>query len=318
MTDKIKKVKTALLSMQRHSWEQGVSMQAFWELGDNDIAFAHAIEAAYRKTDDGRLATIGFMDAATDPCSVGEVLWHFSSSYEDFKNPCLGLLDWALNKAPRNSKGIVYHMADSTQFSKQFWVDSIYMLPPFLAAAGHSAEAVAQIDGYWNALYDTEKGLLSHMWDDEQKTFVRKDFWGTGNGWAMAGLCRVIDLLPESMGKERDRLIAMNSKLISTVAKYIRSDGLAHDVLDDTNTFVDAALPMLFAYSVYRGIRSGWLDNTFLELANKCRLKACDKVDQYGFIRDVCGAPHFNKPGISPEAQAFFLLMHAAYQHIGK
>jgi unsaturated rhamnogalacturonyl hydrolase len=35
----LEKVKLAMLSMQRASWEQGVAMQAFLELGDHDIAY---------------------------------------------------------------------------------------------------------------------------------------------------------------------------------------------------------------------------------------------------------------------------------------
>lgn len=31
-----------------------------------------------------------------------------------------------------------------------------------------------------------------------------------------------------------------------------------------------------------------------------------------GFVQGVCGAPDFNKPGISAEGQAFFLMREAA------
>ena len=40
------RVKRALLSMQRHNWEQGVAAQAFLEAGDKDIAIAMAHEGA--------------------------------------------------------------------------------------------------------------------------------------------------------------------------------------------------------------------------------------------------------------------------------
>ena len=311
---KLEKVKKALLSMQRHSWEQGVAMQAFWELGDKETAIALAIEAAYRKIDDGRLAAIGGMEAMTDPCAVGEVLKFATeeTGLPELKEAYEGLLHYTLNTAPRNREGTLYHM----NYSEEFWVDSIYMLPPFLAAAGHFEEAIKQIDGYWKALFNEGSGLLCHRWNEALQSYERDALWGTGNGWTMAGLCRVIDLLPDSMETEKQQLIKRNQKLIETVSNYIREDGLAHDVLDDPNTFTDAALPMMFAYSIYRGMKSGWLDGSYLALADKCRLAATKKVDAYGFVRDVAGAPHFDKPGISPEAQAFYLLMSAAYDHI--
>jgi hypothetical protein len=41
--------------------------------------------------------------------------------------------------------------------------------PPYLAAAGHPKEALCQIDGYRNALFDRHTGLFSHKWDDEKQ-----------------------------------------------------------------------------------------------------------------------------------------------------
>lgn len=310
----LNKVKSALLSMQRHSWEQGAAMSAFWELGDLETVITLAYEAANRAIPDGRVAIISLDEGITDPCSAGEVLLYATNATGDpqLKDAYDKLLDWALCGAPRSQSGTVYHVNGS----KQFWIDSMYMLPPFLAAAGHFDEAIAQIDGYWNTLYIPEKRLLGHIWDDEKQMFLRSDCWGVGNGWAMAGLCRVIDLLPREMDSEREHLINRNRRLIASVVEYIRDDGLAYNVLDDCGTFVEANLPQMLAYAIYRGISSGWLDRLYLELADKCRLAVCAKVDDYGFVRDVCGAPTFDKPGIAPEGQAFFMLMHAAYSHV--
>jgi len=50
----------------------------------------------------------------------------------------------------------------------------MYMLPPFLAVAGKYGEAIKQIDGARGFLWNPDKKLLSHMWDCEKQTFVRK------------------------------------------------------------------------------------------------------------------------------------------------
>ena len=39
---------------------------------------------------------------------------------------------------------------------------------------------------------------------------------------------------------------------------------------------------------------------------------ALAEVDCYGLVRNVCGAPTFDKPGVAPEGQAFHILMEAA------
>lgn len=38
------------------------------------------------------------------------------------------------------------------------------------------------------------------------------------------------------------------------------------------------------------------------------------KVDEFGSVQDVCGAPNFESAGTAVEGQAFFLLMEAAVQ----
>lgn len=296
--------------MQRYSWEQGVAMQAFLELGDMETVVAMAKEAASRALPDGRAGMIGAVDAVTDPCAVGEALLASAklTGDSDLLAAHSRLLDWALNKAPRNQNGIVYHI----DTAPQFWVDSIYMLPPFLAASGYPQEAVHQLHGYWDALYDPKAKLMSHMWDDGEQRFLRHDHWGVGNGWAMAGLARVIDLLPSEMSTEKKELCTMASVLTKSVMSYIGEDGLAHDVLDNPATFTETNLPQMLSYSIYRGIRSGWLDGSAQATADKCRIAAEKQVDRFGLVQNVCSAPDFSHPGTAPEGQAFFLLMQSA------
>jgi hypothetical protein len=42
------------------------------------------------------------------------------------------------------------------------------------------------------------------------------------------------------------------------------------------------------------------------------RAAARAKVDQYGFVQGVCGAPTFDHAGVAAEGQAFFLMMEVA------
>ena len=127
----LEKVKQAALAMQRYSWEQGVVAQAFLEAGDRSTAVLLAAEGIHRQRDDGRCCQLGAGSASTDPCAIGEAL---IAAWEDTGDPTFaqgvqGLLRWALEIAPRNQEGIVYHFDNR----KEFWVDSFYMLPPFLA-----------------------------------------------------------------------------------------------------------------------------------------------------------------------------------------
>lgn len=310
MNKHIETVQIALLSMQRYSWEQGVAMQAFYELGKMDIVVAMAKEAVYRSLPDGRAATIGVTDAITDSCSVGEALIAAAQETKD-KDLLEGtekLLNWALYQAPRNQEGVLYHLLERSEF----WVDSMYMLPPYLAAAGYYEEALINIKGYYNALYDKKTHTMHHMWDDHKKEYVREAHWGVGNGWALAGLARVIDLLPKTYEQEKKDLIAMAKDLLDGVLSYKRQDGLFHDIIDDESTFVETNLSQMVAYTIYRGMYSKWLSREYVTQAENLHTAVLDKVDKFGLVQGVCGAPTFDKAGVAPEGQAFFLLMETA------
>ena len=303
-------VKQALLAMQRYNWEQGVAAQAFLEAGDTDVAIALAIEGANRQHADGRCCHIGDSTAVTDPCAIGETLI-FACEQTGDAFLCAArdkLLHWALHAAPRSETGVVYHFLQG----QLIWVDSMYMLPPFLARAGKHAEAIRQLDGYWDALYLPEKGLLAHQWSDAEQRFIRRDAWAVGNGWAMAGMARVIALLPEEFAEDRQRLIRRTRGMIEAVLPYQLADGSFHDVLDDPSTFREVNFAQMLAYTIYRGVKAGWLDTALLPCAEKARVAALREVDAFGLVRNVCGAPHFDKPGVAPEGQAFHILMEAA------
>jgi unsaturated rhamnogalacturonyl hydrolase len=49
--------------------------------------------------------------------------------------------------------------------------------------------------------------LHAHMWDEGTQSYSRRECWGVRNGWAAAGLVRVIRALPDSMTIEKTRLI---------------------------------------------------------------------------------------------------------------
>ncbi len=312
----IDKVKMAMLSMQRATWEQGVAMQALLELGERDLVILMARDAVLRQSKDGRLAMLGEEFALSDAASPGEaVLWAARETGDrELTSGADRLLDYILNKAPRTSEGIIYHFSNIPQI----WSDIIYMLPPFLAAAGKYDDAIRQIDGARSCLWNSEKKLLSHMWDCDKGAFVRKDFWGVGNGWSAAGITRVIRALPGSMKAGKEKLIGYVQDIIDGCLAHMRDDGLFHNIVDDPHSFVETNLAQMLAYSIYRGLQGGWIGERYREKAGRMRDAAHAKVDSMGLVRGVCGSPEFDHPGTATEGEAFFLLMEAAYRDLKK
>ena len=128
----------------------------------------------------------------------------------------------------------------------------------------------------------------------------------------MASFARIIDLLPANMNFEKEKIISYAKENIDSCLKYLRNDGLFHNNIDEAETFVETNLSQMISYTIYRGLKTGWLDKNYLNYAEKMRDAVFSKTDEHGFVQGVCGAPHFNQAGRATEGQAFFILMEAA------
>ncbi|HWH80814.1 MAG TPA: glycoside hydrolase family 88 protein [Burkholderiaceae bacterium] len=312
----IKKVRLAMLSMQRASWEQGVATQALLEWGDRDMTVLLARDAVVRQGKEGRLAVLGSCceDNVTDPGASGEAVLYAAKVTGDptFTQAAARMLDYLMRVAPRTDDGTICHLNTNTEV----WSDSMYMAPPFLALAGRQAEAVRQVDGIRRALWNEEVRLHAHRWDAKGKRWADGDFWGVGNGWVAAGLVRVLKTLPPAMRSEKERLIAYLEEVIAGCMAHQRPDGLFHNVLDRPDTFVETNLAQMLAYSIYLGVEGGWLRRSHLAAADRMRRAAHAKVDRSGLVQGVCGSPDFAHAGTATEGQAFFILMEAAHRDL--
>jgi rhamnogalacturonyl hydrolase YesR len=151
-TERILKVKNAMLAMQRYSWEQGVTSQALLENGETDMVVLMAHDAVVRQSEDGRLAQMGSSWGITDPASNGEAVIYACkiTGDEKYKRAADRMIDFLMNKADKTDDGTLCHFDGG----RQIWVDSFYMAPPFLAAAGEYKEA----ENRWRASVQDDVG----------------------------------------------------------------------------------------------------------------------------------------------------------------
>ncbi len=222
--ERIQKVIRAMLAMQRRAWEQGVAAQALLELGETELVILLAKDAVVNQLKDGRLGLNEGKAPVTDPASNGEPVLFAAqiTGDETLKRAADRMLEFLLYKAPRTREGIIYH----NQIENMIWVDSFYMAPPFLAVAGHPHEAVKQIVCYRKILFHPQKKLYYHIWDEDLQAFTRKLFWGVGNGWAAAGMTRVIRALPSTMQAEKELIAGFVRELLEGCLNCQREDGL--------------------------------------------------------------------------------------------
>jgi rhamnogalacturonyl hydrolase YesR len=247
---------------------------------------------------------------------LGDCLWWSARQTGD---PALmkaadDMLQFALKGAPRAGDGTLFHQASS----REMWSDESFTAPPFLAAAGQYDAAIAQLLGIHCRLWDADKKLMHHCWSEPKQALADPMFWGGGNGWTAAAFARAIRSLPPDRQAERARLAAMLRELLDGCLAHERPDGLFHDEVDNPSSYVETDMAAMLAYAIYESVRGGWLPEDYLVHADRMRAAVRAKVDRFGFVQGVAGAPNFNQPGISTEGQAFFILMEAAARKAGR
>lgn len=299
----------ALLGMQRQSWEQGVASHALLDLGQHELVEVMARDAVTRQTPAGKLASIDDLSIVNGAAAGEAVLWAAQRSgdvalAEAFNRQ----LRWILHGAPRAEDGALFHM----EGTHEVWVDTIYMVVPFLVQAGELEEAAKQLDGHRMRLFDVAAGLYAWRWDEDAGQLTHPLHWGTGNGWVVAGIARALHHLHGRGGDFAVEAAEHARAVIDACLSYRDADGLFHDVVTDPSTFSDANLAQMLAYGVLTGVADEWLPVAYESVGRSLLESASRQVDTYGFVTGVCGAPFFDHQGTSAEAQAFFLLASAA------
>ncbi|KAF9650429.1 hypothetical protein BDM02DRAFT_1433658 [Thelephora ganbajun] len=280
--------------------------------------------------------------SAGDPPSVGVAVmlanWtnQQSSDGQNYAQAIRNQFNY-LYTVPRTSDGAISHRPDQLQL----WSDFIYMVPPFLAYYGIMtknrstvAESYNQIRLYRKYLRDQgTDNLWKHMaFGDSQDTY----HWSTGNGWAAAGMLRVLGTIKNSdyagdLKNEQNDLIDWVLEIQDGMYKYLRSTSCFGNYADDDHSFDDAASATLLAATVYRlSTLAG--NHKHIPLAERTRIALTARsnlgggpsngtfvsmvhFDADGWLSPVVNPWLFGESGSkSPEAQAFVLMMQAGYQ----
>jgi unsaturated rhamnogalacturonyl hydrolase len=307
----------ALLAMQRESWEQGVTSHALLDHGCHHLARVIARDVVVRQTPAGKLGAIedtGIVNCAAN----GEVVaWAARTLNEpDLQDALTRQTKWLKHAALRTKDGTLLHL----EGRQEVWVDSVYMVVPYFVLVGDIEAAAGQLRGHRARLFDPSAGLYAHRWDEDMQRLARGDFWGTGNGWVVAGIARALRLLGEARNEHREfaeEAARHAREVIDACLAHRADDGAFRDVLDDPTSFPETNLAQMLAYAALTGVVDGWLPSTYEAVGRSLLAAARQRIDLDGFVRPVCGAPHFDRPGVSAEAQAFFLLASSAAKRAG-
>lgn len=301
----------AMLCMTRQCWEQGIVAQTLMEIGEEDKLDLVVYDMVLRQSEDGRLCNVENTPAITDSsfCIPATYYVGMKENNLDYIEAVKKNVEFLLKSENRAKDGTLYHMINFTDI----WADSAAFLPYSLALTGHPKEAIVQLNGICKRLYHQESGLYYHMWNEEKQNFTRPIPWGVGNGWILTGILRLYMVLTDKFMDEKKKLIKEFKNLLNTILKYQTKNHLFHDIINDPNSFEESESSAMIAYAIYKAVKVGLIDDTYLKEADLIRKSLYKKVSKDGLVMDSVSSPDFVKAGTAVECQAHFLMMEAAY-----
>ncbi len=316
MDDRCEQVFAVLLSMQRQSWEQGLAAQAAAMLGREELALLLAESAVTLQAADGRLGVIGDERGAVNGAACGEVVLAAARATgaerrpeaERWSGAVQRQLAWLAGDAPRAADGTLFHLLGS----REVWADTVYMVVPFLAAAGRVDVAVRQVEGHRWRLHDPVTGLYAARWDEDAGAVSHPEHWGAASGWVISGIARALRVAPSWPADVRDGLASHARQVLDACLGHRRADGLFGNLIDDPETFRETNVAQMLAFTALLGAADGWLPATYAATGRDLFSVAAAQVDERGFVTGACGSPGFDRPGVSSEAQAFHLFTAVA------
>lgn len=154
------------------------------------------------------------------------------------------------------------------------WADAIFMAPAtWLELARTTGDlryrdyAIDEFRTTSAFLYDPADRLYfrDSRFFAERDGEGRKVFWSRGNGWAIAGVARMLDALPRR-DHERGRIAAHFREFAGRLADLQRSDGYwSSSLLDKSATDPETSGTALITFALAKGIHQGILPRSEFE-----------------------------------------------------
>ncbi len=179
-----------------------------------------------------------------------------------------------LREHPRCQCGNFWH---KQLYPNQIWLDGLYMAQPFYMAYEMKfggmekvGDIVSQFKNVRKYLYDAEKGLNYHAYDEDREQFwadketgLSANFWLRSTGWYLMALIDTIGLCTEQLYEHYRALVDIFRESIAGVLRYQAENGLFYQVIDHAEAegnYTETSGSSMIAYAVLKGVRLGILD----------------------------------------------------------
>ena len=256
----------------------------------------------YRVAEDGTIDGYSIGEKNIDNVNAGKTLFElYDITGKEKYRKAIDLVYSQIAIMPRCESGNFWH---KDIYPNQVWLDGIYMGAPFYAEYAFRNN---QVDDYADVInqflmaarhtYDPKNDVYRHACDVSRKerwadpvTGQSKHSWGRAMGWYAMAFVDALDFIPKHEAG-RDSMLVIFNKIASQIKRLQDSKtGLWYQVLDKSGApgnYLESSCSTMFVYSLFKGVRKGYIDKSYLEVAVKGYKGILDnfiEVDKNGVV----------------------------------
>jgi rhamnogalacturonyl hydrolase YesR len=173
----------------------------------------------------------------------------------------------------------------SVRFPRQ-WTDDMFMASSLLSRVGAMTNeprygaAIGRLLITYAERLQRPDGLFIHAKDGPHA-------WGRGNGFAALGLADALEYLPAAW-PDRARVLDIYRRHMRGLLPHQSDDGSWRQVVDNEASYRELTVTAMSVAAMARGVRRGWLDDSFRQPIARGWAAVRARVDADGGVRDVC------------------------------
>lgn len=235
--------------------------------------YFEAIEAFMNRyiNEDGTIRLYDMSEYNLDRIPGGRLLFPLYEKTGDEKyRKAIESLYKQLETHPRTKCGSFWH---KQIYPNQVWLDGLYMgLPFYMLYANLTGrkdiydDVILQFKNCRAHLFDEEKKLYYHAWDESKSIFwcdketgLSPNFWSRAIGWYLMALADVYELMPEDRVEDRKYLQSIWKECLDGMLLYQdKESGMFYQLtaLKDTEgNYLETSSTMMVSYSLFKGLR---------------------------------------------------------------
>ena len=209
---------------------------------------------------------------------------------EDYKSIVFKMADYLENEQPRLADGT---LCRPEPVEMTVWADDLFMSVPYLVRMAkitgdnkYYDDAALQVIKFNERLFDKSTDLYKHGWfqKENEKSVV---YWGRANGWIIWAVTEALMYLPKDHPSYKE-ILSIYKKHVEGLIKQQSSTGMWHQVLDKHDSFKETSCSAMFTMAILRGVKYGWLNDTYKEYALKAWSDIKNNIKDDGTVIDIC------------------------------